>query len=219
VIILATNGKTTLLSGLRRGLPKGGNSPAQSAPSKIGTEATRPLAPFLHGTRCASTGLILEMNSTHIRQHLNAPRSAVYRALIDPQAIAQWRVPDGMTAEVHAFDAREGGAFRISLMYETAEGAGKTSAQTDTYHGRFLKLVPDEQVVEVEEFETDDPALAGEMKSTITLRDASGGTELVAVHENLPPGLSPADNEAGWKMSLAKLAKWLEAEEPGRSGA
>jgi uncharacterized protein YndB with AHSA1/START domain len=156
-----------------------------------------------------------EMNSTRVSQHLKAPRAAVYRALIDPKAIAQWRVPDGMTAVVHTFEAREGGLFRISLTYETAEGAGKTSSRTDTYHGHFLKLVPDEQVVEVEEFETDDPALAGEMKSTITLRDAAGGTELVAVHENLPPGLSPADNEAGWKMSLAKLAKWVEAGTAG----
>lgn len=151
------------------------------------------------------------MNSTRVQQYLKAPRAAIYRALIDPRAIAQWRVPDGMSAVVHAFEAREGGVFRISLTYETAEGEGKTGERTDTYHGRFLKLVPDEQVVETEEFETDDPALAGEMKSTITLRDHAGGTQLVAVHENLPPGLSPVDNEAGWKMSLAKLAKWVEA--------
>jgi len=116
-----------------------------------------------------------------------------------------------MTSHVHAFDGREGGAFRISLTYDAPTGTGKTSAQTDTYHGRFVKLVPDEQVVEVVEFETADPALRGEMTITITLADADSGTELVAVHDGLPRGVPPADNEAGWRSSLAKLAALVEA--------
>ena len=61
------------------------------------------------------------------------------------------------------------------------------------------------------EFETTDPALRGEMTITITLADADGGTEVFAVHDRLPPGLSTADNEAGWRMSLAKLATLVEA--------
>jgi uncharacterized protein YndB with AHSA1/START domain len=117
-----------------------------------------------------------------------------------------------MTAHVHAFDGREGGAFRISLTYEAPTGMGKTSAQTDTYHGRFVKLVPDEQVVEVDEFETEDPAMRGEMTITITLADVDGGTELVAVHDGLPAGVSPADNETGWRLALDKLAALVERE-------
>ena len=76
----------------------------------------------------------------------------------------------------------------------------------DTHHGRFVKLVPNEQVVEVDEFETADPALRGEMTITITLADADGGTDLLAVHDGLPRGVPAADNEAGWRSSLAKLA-------------
>jgi len=121
-------------------------------------------------------------------------------------------VPAGMSSEVHAFDAWEGGAFRISLTYDAPTGAGKTTAQTDTYHGHFVKLLPNEQVVEVVEFETTDPALRGEMTITITLADADGGgTDVVAVHDGLPRGLSPADNEVGWRSSLAKLAALVEA--------
>jgi uncharacterized protein YndB with AHSA1/START domain len=75
-----------------------------------------------------------------------------------------------------------------------------------------VKLVPDEQVVEVVEFETSDPSIRGEMTITYTLTDADGGTDLLAVHAGLPPGLSPADNEAGWRMSLAKLAALVEAD-------
>ena len=151
------------------------------------------------------------MGSTRISRHIDAPREAVYRALLDLRAIAKWKVPDGMTCRVHEFDAREGGSIRISLTYDEPTGAGKTTAHTDTYHGRFVKLVPNEQVVEVDEFETTDPALRGEMRITITLADADGGTDLLAVHDGLPPGVSPADNETGWRMALAKLAALVEA--------
>ena len=119
-------------------------------------------------------------------------------------------VPTGMTSHVHALDAREGGAFRISLTCDAPTGTGKTTAQTDTFHGRFVKLVTNELVVEVVEFETTDPALQGEMTITIALAAADGGTDILAVHDGLPPGLSAADNEAGWKSSLAKLAALVE---------
>jgi uncharacterized protein YndB with AHSA1/START domain len=150
------------------------------------------------------------MSATRISRHLNAPRATVYRALLDARAVATWMVPAGMTSRVRAFDAREGGSFRISLTYDGATGTGKTTARTDTFHGRFVTLVPNERVVEVVEFETPDPALRGEMTITITLADAGGGTDLLAVHDGLPPGLSAADNELGWRMSLAKLAALVE---------
>ena len=120
-------------------------------------------------------------------------------------------VPEGMTSRVHALEAREGGAFRISLTYDAPTGAGKTTAQTDTFHGRFVRLEPNKQVVEVVEFETADPALCGAMTITITLEDADGGTDVLAVHGGLPSGLSVADNEAGWRSSLTKLAALVEA--------
>ena len=151
------------------------------------------------------------MSSTRINQHINAPRATVYRALLDARPVATWMVPASMTSHVHAFDAREGGSFRISLTYDAPTGTGKTTAHTDTFHGRFVKLVANEQVVEVVEFETTDPALRGEMTITITVADADGGTDLLAVHDGLPRGLSAADNEAGWRMSLAKLAALVEA--------
>jgi uncharacterized protein YndB with AHSA1/START domain len=152
------------------------------------------------------------MSSTRLTRHVNAPRAAVYRAFLDSQAVQRWMVPTGMTSQVHEFVPREGGAFRISLTYDEQTGTGKTSAHTDTYHGRFVELVPDERIVQAVEFETADPAMQGEMTITVTLADKDGGTELVAVHENLPPGLSPADNELGWSISLGKLAALVEAD-------
>lgn len=153
------------------------------------------------------------MSSTRISRHVNAPRAKVYRALLDARAVAQWMVPPGMTSHVHEFDPREGGSLRISLTYEEPTGTGKTTAHTDTYHGRFVKLVPDTQMVEVVEFETDNPSMRGEMTISITLADADGGTEVLAVHDGLPSGVPPADNELGWSQSLERLAALVEAGE------
>jgi uncharacterized damage-inducible protein DinB/uncharacterized protein YndB with AHSA1/START domain len=150
-------------------------------------------------------------NYTRANRHVNAPRANVYAALLDGRAVATWMVPSDMTSQVHEFDAREGGSFRISLTYDAPTGTGKTTAQTDTYHGRFVRLVPNERVVEVMEFETDDATMRGEMTVTFTLVDADGGTDVLAVHDHLPPGLSPADNETGWRMALDKLAALVEA--------
>jgi uncharacterized protein YndB with AHSA1/START domain len=115
-----------------------------------------------------------------------------------------------MTCEVHEFEPREGGAIRVSLTYEAPDRTGKTHGRTDTYRGRFVRLVPDELVVEADEFETDDPALRGEMTITIRLSDTPSGTELVAVHEGLPDAVPPADNELGWREALARLAALVE---------
>lgn len=151
-----------------------------------------------------------DVSSTRVSRHVNASRASVYSALIDAGAIVQWKVPTEMTCHVHAFEGREGGAFRISLTYDAPNRVGKTTAHTDTYRGRFVKLVPNELVVETDEFETADPTLRGEMTITITLADANGGTDLVAVHDGLPSGVSIADNETGWREALARLATLVE---------
>jgi len=142
---------------------------------------------------------------------MNAPPAKVYRALLDARAAATWMVPTGMTSHVHEFDAREGGSFRISLTYDAPTGTGKTTAHTDTFHGRLVKLVTNKQVIEVVEFETTDPTMRGEMTITFNLTDADGGTDVFAVHDGLPRGVPPADNEAGWRSSLAKLAALVES--------
>jgi len=117
-----------------------------------------------------------------------------------------------MTSFVHDFNAREGGSFRISLTYDAPTGIGKTAAHTDTYHGHFVKLVPNELVVEVIEFETADPELRGEMTMTTTLADADGGTDVLVVHEGIPRGVPTTDNETGTRMALANLASLVEGK-------
>ncbi|NES27939.1 polyketide cyclase [Micromonospora terminaliae] len=150
------------------------------------------------------------MYSTQVSQLIKAPRSAVYRALLDPAAVAKWRVPTGMSGHVHEFDAREGGRLRVSLTYEAPDNTGKSTAHTDSYHGNFVKIVPDQQVVEVIEFETDDPTLRGAMTMITTLTDVDGGTEVVVVHDGIPDAIPAEDNEMGTRMALANLASLVE---------
>jgi uncharacterized protein YndB with AHSA1/START domain len=151
------------------------------------------------------------VGTTRVSRLVRAPRAAVYAALVDPEQVARWKFPAGMSCVLHEYDVREGGRLRVSLTYETGDGAGKTRGRTDTYHGRFVELVPGECVVEVDEFETDDPAFQGEMRATFELRDVGGGTEVTGIHEDVPPGVTLEDNEAGWRSALERLAALVEA--------
>jgi uncharacterized protein YndB with AHSA1/START domain len=148
--------------------------------------------------------------TTRVHRYIEASRERVYAAFLDADAVSRWKSPEGMSAHVEELDARPGGRIRVSLTYDDGEGAGKTSGDTDTYRGRFVELVPPESIVEVLEFVTADPTLRGLMRIEITLREENGGTLLEAVHEGLPAGVAPEDNELGWEMSLAKLAALVE---------
>jgi uncharacterized protein YndB with AHSA1/START domain len=163
--------------------------------------------------------------STEVTQFVKAPRQAVYNAFVDRDAVAAWQHPDNMGIQVHTFDPREGGAFRISLTYQDPADSpgGKTSDHMDTYHGRFERLVPFTTIVEVVEFESQKPEFAGEMRITVQLADVDGGTEVTYRCDDLPPGVRPEDNEVGSRSSLQKLATLLEARPlergPADSGA
>ncbi|MFJ9820120.1 SRPBCC domain-containing protein [Streptomyces sp. NPDC101151] len=155
------------------------------------------------------------MYATRVTRRMRAPAAAVYRALVDPDALAAWRVPGNMTAHVHAFEAREGGAFRISLTYDDQRGAGKSGGHTDTYHGHFATLVPGVRVVEVFAFEADDDTLRGTMTMTTTLTETDdGATDVEILHEGIPDDIPRADNELGTRMALDHLARLVEERNP-----
>lgn len=149
--------------------------------------------------------------STRVSKIIKAPRKAVYQACLDPEAVATWRVPDGMKGHMHVFDAREGGTFRMSLTYQEREHspAGKTSEDTDTFHGRFVELVPDEKIVEAITFESSDPGFAGKMTITTSFADTDDGTEITILCQDIPAGIRPEDNEMGCRSSLQNLADLL----------
>lgn len=153
-----------------------------------------------------------ESRSTSVSQLVKAPRADVYRAFTDPKAVETWLAPDTMRGEVHTFDLREGGRFSISLTYAEPQDAklGKTSDDTDTSEGTFVELIPNEKMVWVVEFESDQPEFAGEMQMTWTLVDANAGTEVTVLCEDIPAGIRLEDNELGSKQSLLKLVTFVE---------
>lgn len=146
---------------------------------------------------------------THaVRFHrvLKAPPERVYRAFLDPQALAKWLPPHGFTAEVHAMDARVGGGHRISF---TNFATGHRHA----FGGTYVELTPHERIRYTDRFE--DPSMPGEMQVAITLRNVACGTDLCIEQSGLPPQIPVEFCHLGWQESLVLLAQLVEPEIPG----
>ena len=143
---------------------------------------------------------------------IHAVPQQLYQAFIDPVALAAWLPPAQMTGRIHAFDARVGGGYRMSLFYPPTERVfrGKTADGEDVVNVRFVELTPPSKIVEAVSFETADPAFFGEMTMIATFEAVTGGTEVTLAFENLPPGLRSEDNEAGARLSLEQLARRFE---------
>lgn len=141
-----------------------------------------------------------------------AAPAAIYRAFLDPDALAAWRPPTGMHARILSFDPRPGGVYRMAFVYDDLAGGahGKSADDADLFEGRFTALDPDRRIVEVVEFESDDPAFAGTMTVTTTLAAVAGGTEVRFVCENVPEGISAEDHRLGMESSLENLARFVE---------
>lgn len=134
---------------------------------------------------------------------LRAPPARVYRAFLDPDAMAKWLPPAGFTGKVHQLEARVGGSYRMSF-------TNFTTGYSHSFGGRYLELVPDERICHTDAF--DDPNLPGEMRTTITLRKVICGTELNIVQEGIPEAIPVEMCCLGWQESLTLLAHLVEAE-------
>ncbi|AMN42974.1 SRPBCC family protein [Rhodoplanes sp. Z2-YC6860] len=148
---------------------------------------------------------------TTVSRIIMVPPDAVYRAYLDRDAVVEWLPPGSMTGELHAFEPREGGRFSMSLVYPESETEmrGKTTERSDRFEGRFVKLVPNKQIVWAVVFDSNDPSFAGEMTVATTLAPAGQGTEVTIRCAGIPPGVRLEDNEAGSRLTLDQLAKFL----------
>jgi len=144
-------------------------------------------------------------HTVHFQRVLRAPADRVYRAFIDPDAMAKWLPPHGFTGRVHAMDARVGGAYRMSF---TNLGNG----QSHSFGGTFLELVPGERIAHTDRF--DDPNLPGEMVTTIRFRTVQVGTEVNIEQAGIPEVIPPEACCLGWQESLQLLALLVEADIP-----
>jgi uncharacterized protein YndB with AHSA1/START domain len=142
-----------------------------------------------------------------IRLHrvLKAPPERVYKAFLDPDAMAKWLPPYGFTGKVHQADAKVGGTHRMSF-------TNFTTGKSHSFGGNYLELKPNELIRYTDKF--DDPNLPGEMQVTVTLKKVSCGTELNVTQEGVPDVIPAEACYLGWQESLAQLAKLVDPEIP-----
>ena len=150
--------------------------------------------------------------TTSTSRIINASRETLYRALTDPVAIGKWLALGEMTGKVHSFDLRVGGGYHMSLFYPSTdkEARGKTGTHEDRFTARFLELSPPEKIVQAINFESDKPEFAGEMIMEVRLETRERGTDVTFQFTNIPPGIKPEDNDAGTRLTLDKLAHYVE---------
>jgi uncharacterized protein YndB with AHSA1/START domain len=144
-------------------------------------------------------------NTVRFHRVLRTSAAKVYKAFIDPDAMAKWLPPNGFTGKVHELDARVGGGYRMSF---TNFSTGKSHS----FAGRYVELTPGERICYTDRF--DDPNLPGEMRVTVTLKKVLVGTELNIVQEGIPDLIPPEACCLGWQESLTLLAKLVEAQIP-----
>ncbi len=148
-------------------------------------------------------------NTVKIHRVFRASPERLYRAFLDPDAMAKWLPPHGFTGKVHEMDARVGGGYRMSF---TNFGTGKT----ESFGGRYTELTPNSRIRYTDKF--DDPGMPGEMQVTISLRQVSCGTDVEIVQEGVPAAIPLEFCYLGWQESLLLLTQLVEANIPDAAG-
>jgi uncharacterized protein YndB with AHSA1/START domain len=144
-----------------------------------------------------------------VRLHrvLRAPPERIYRAFLDPEAMTKWLPPHGFTGKVNRLDAKVGGRYQMSF-------TNLATGTSDAFGGKFLELIPGKRIRHTDKFEG--PGLpGGEMRTTVSLKKVSCGTELSIVQEGIPAVIPTEVCYLGWQESLTLLAYLVEAEIPG----
>ena len=144
-------------------------------------------------------------HTVHFHRVLRAPAERVFRAFVDPDAMAKWLPPHGFTGRVQSMDARVGGGYRMSFTQ-------LSNGQTHSFGGTFLEFEPGVRLRHTDRF--DDPNLPGEMVTTVSFRTVSVGTELGIEQSGIPDPIPPEACCLGWQESLQLLALLVEAEIP-----
>lgn len=145
-------------------------------------------------------------NTVRLHRVLRAPAERIYRAFLDPDAMAKWLPPNGFTGKVHRMDAEVGGEWRMSF-------TNFSGGNSHSFGGKYLELVPGKKLRYTSKF--DDPNLPGEMTTTIVLTPVSVGTDMQVTQEGIPAMIPAEMCYLGWQESLVLLAKVVEPEIPG----
>lgn len=144
-------------------------------------------------------------NTIKLHRVLRTSPEKIYRAFLEPDALAKWLPPNGFTCKVHSMDAKVGGGFKMSF---TNFGSGKGHS----FGGKYVELTPHKRIRYTDQF--DDPNLPGELLVTVLLKKVSCGTELNITQEGIPDMIPVEMCYLGWQESLAQLEKLVEPEIP-----
>ncbi len=147
----------------------------------------------------------MSANSIRLHRVLRTTPEKIYKAFLDPEAMAKWLPPNGFTCKVHHMDAKIGGTYRMSF-------TNFTTGDTHAFGGKYLELTPGQTIRYSDKFE--DPHMDGDMQTTITLKKVSCGTELNILQEGIPAAIPPEMCYLGWQESLILLAKLVEPDIP-----
>ena len=142
-------------------------------------------------------------NTVKLHRVLKSTPDRVYRAFLDPDAMAKWLPPHGFTGKVHSIEARVGGSYKMSFK-------NFTTGESHSFGGKYLELVPNERIRHTDRF--DDANLPGEMVTTITIKQVSVGVELNVVQEGIPEAIPAEACYLGWQESLTLLTQLVEPE-------
>ena len=142
-------------------------------------------------------------NTVQLHRVLKSTPDRVYRAFLNPDAMAKWLPPFGFTGKVHQMDAKVGGAYSMSF-------TNFTTGDSHSFGGQYLELVPNELLRYTAKF--DDPNLPGQMQTTVTLREVFCGVEIKVVQEGIPAVIPAEACYLGWQESLVLLAQLVEPE-------
>lgn len=145
-------------------------------------------------------------NTVRLHRVLSANPEKVYRAFLDPDAMAKWLPPSGFTCAVQHMEAKEGGTFRMSFKNFTTQ-------KSISFGGEYVELVPNERIRYTDKF--DDPNLPGVMEVTVTLKAVSVGTEIDILQAGIPSVIPVEACYLGWQQSLRQLAELVEPDIPG----
>jgi uncharacterized protein YndB with AHSA1/START domain len=149
--------------------------------------------------------ITMATGTVKLHRVLRAPPERVYRAFLEPDAIAKWIPPYGFTCTVHHMDPKVGGTYKMSFRNF---GTGNSHS----FGGEYLELVPGEKLRYADRF--DDPNLPGQMQVTVSLRKVIGGTEINILQEGVPEVIPVEMCYLGWQESLMQMAKLVEPEIP-----
>jgi uncharacterized protein YndB with AHSA1/START domain len=142
-------------------------------------------------------------STVRLHRVFTAPPDRIYRAFLEPEAIAKWLPPNGFTCTVHSFDAKVGGGFKMSFR-------NFTTGHSHSFGGKYLELTPGKRVRYTDVF--DDPNLPGEMTVTVDIKQVSVGADVSIVQEGIPDAIPAEACYLGWQESLRNLARLIEPE-------